>query len=195
MNARSGTSGVDGVQVTTIGKSLLLSPIFGFLLAGLLFMVMKVLIKDKRLYETPKGDAPPPFWIRGMLVLTCTGVSSFHGSNDGQTGMGLIMLILIGTVPTTYALNHAVTASQSADFIAVSHRTADTLGKYVTPEAVVGDPRDDVTEYIRTKEFKPNTMLALRVMVNDIEHKCRSSRYWPLFRTTRCATSGTTCPW
>ncbi|HEY2121167.1 MAG TPA: inorganic phosphate transporter [Candidatus Acidoferrum sp.] len=168
MNARSGTSGVDWAQAATIGKSLLLSPLFGFALAMILFYTMKALIKDKRLYEAPVGDAPPPFWIRGMLVLTCTGVSFFHGSNDGQKGMGLIMLILIGTVPTTYALNHAVTPRQSEDFVAVSRQAADTLGKYVEPQAVVGDPRDDVTDYIRTKEFKPNTMLALRVLVNDI---------------------------
>jgi inorganic phosphate transporter, PiT family len=168
MNARSGTSGVDWAQAATIGKSLLLSPLFGFALAMLLFFVMKALIKDKRLYEAPVGDAPPPFWIRGMLVLTCTGVSFFHGSNDGQKGMGLIMLILIGTVPTTYALNHAVTPAQSADFVAVSHQAADALGRYVQPQAVVGDPRDEVTDFIRTKEFKPNTMLAMRVMVNDI---------------------------
>jgi inorganic phosphate transporter, PiT family len=168
MNSRSGTSGVDWAQAATIGKSLILSPIFGFILASGLFMLMKAVIKDKRLYEAPQGDAPPPFWIRAMLVLTCTGVSFFHGSNDGQKGMGLIMLILIGTVPTTYALNHAVTPAQSADFVAVSQQAAETVGKYVQPEAVVGDPRDEITDYIRTKEFKPNTMLALRVMINDI---------------------------
>jgi PiT family inorganic phosphate transporter len=168
MNARTGTSGVDWAQAANIGRSLLLSPIFGFILASLLFLTVKAVIKDKRLYEAPVGTEPPPFWIRSLLVLTCTGVSFFHGSNDGQKGMGLIMLILIGTVPTTYALNHAVTARQSLDFIAVSHQAADTLGKYVQTSAVVGDPRDDVTEYIRTKEFKPGTMLALRVLVNDI---------------------------
>jgi PiT family inorganic phosphate transporter len=168
MSVKSGTSGVDWAQALGIGKSLLLSPIFGFILAFLLLSVMKAVIKEKQLYEAPKGNEPPPFWIRGLLVLTCTGVSFFHGSNDGQKGMGLIMLILIGTIPTTYALNHAVTPSQSQDFVAVSRQAADTVGKYVTPEAVVGDPRDDVTEYIRTKEFKPNTMLALRVMINDI---------------------------
>ena len=129
---------------------------------------MKAIIKDKRLYEAPKGTEPPPFWIRGMLILTCTGVSFFHGSNDGQKGMGLIMLILIGTVPTTYALNHAVTPQQSQDFIAVSTQTADTINKYVQPGAVVGDPREDLTDYIRTKEFTPNTMLALRELVNGI---------------------------
>ena len=168
MSARTGTSGVDWAQAANIGKSLLLSPIFGFVMAFALLSVVKAVIKDKALYEAPKGSEPPPWWIRGLLVLTCTGVSFFHGSNDGQKGMGLIMLILIGTVPTTYALNHSVTARQSQDFIAVSRVAADTVGKYVEPAAVVGDPRDDVTEYIRTKQFKPNTMLALRVLINDI---------------------------
>src|SRR5271167_123772 len=168
MQGRTGTSGVDWAQAATIGKSLLLSPVFGFVLASGLFLFMKAIIKDKRLYEAPKGAEPPPFWIRAMLVFTCTGVSFFHGSNDGQKGMGLIMLILIGTVPTTYALNHAVTASQTQDFIAVSAQTAASLDKYVQASATVGDPREELTEYIRTKEFKPSTMLALREMVNGI---------------------------
>jgi inorganic phosphate transporter, PiT family len=168
MQARSGTSGVDWAQALGIGKSLLLSPIFGFVLASGLFLFMKAVVKDKRLYEAPKGAEPPPFWIRALLVFTCTGVSFFHGSNDGQKGMGLIMLILIGTVPTTYALNHAVTAQQSQDFVAVSAQTAETLNKYVESSAAIGDPREDVTEYIRTKEFKPNTMLALRELVNGV---------------------------
>ena len=101
-------------------------------------------------------------------MLTCTGVSFAHGSNDGQKGMGLIMLILIGTVPTAYAVNHAVTTEQTADFVAVSTQTADMLGKYVSPAAVVGDSRDEVTDYIRTKNFTPDTMLALRELVNGI---------------------------
>src|SRR5271167_5062717 len=133
MQARSGTSGVDWAQAGNIGKSLVLSPIVGFFVAGLLLLIMKAIIKDKQLYEAPKGNEPPPWWIRGLLILTCTGVSFFHGSNDGQKGMGLIMLILIGTVPTTYALNHAVTASESQDFIAVSQQTAASLDKYVQP--------------------------------------------------------------
>ena len=168
MNARSGTSGVDWAQALNIGKSLLMSPIFGFAMAATLFLALKAVVKEKKLYEAPKGTEPPPFWIRGLLILTCTGVSFFHGSNDGQKGMGLIMLILIGTVPTTYALNHAVTAGQTQDFIAVSTQTAETLNKYVVPSAAIGDPREDVTDYIRTKEFKPNTMLAMRELVNGI---------------------------
>lgn len=168
MQAKSGTSGVDWAQATNVGRTLLISPVIGFVCAALLLLISKAIIKDRRLYEAPSGAEPPPFWIRCLLVLTCTGVSFAHGSNDGQKGMGLIMLILIGTVPTAYALNHAVTAKQTQDFIAVSKQAADSLTKYVEPSAVVGDPRDDVTEYVRTKTFTPNTMLALRQLINDI---------------------------
>jgi len=168
MSARTGTSGVDWNQATNIGKSLLFSPLIGFVVAALLLLICKLLIPNKALYEAPKGTEPPPFWIRGLLVLTCTGVSFAHGSNDGQKGMGLIMLILIGTVPTAYAVNHAVTASESQDFVAVSLQTADMLSHYVTPGAVVGDSRDELTDYIRTRQFTPNTMLALRNLVNGI---------------------------
>src|SRR6202162_5549224 len=122
MHGRDGTSGVDWAQVPKIGESLLLSPLVGFTASALLLLAIRAFVKSKALYEAPKGSEPPPLWIRALLVLTCTGVSFSHGSNDGQKGMGLIMLILIGTVPTTYALNHAVTASQSQDFIAVSQQ-------------------------------------------------------------------------
>jgi PiT family inorganic phosphate transporter len=168
MAVKTGTSGVDWGQATNIGKSLLLSPLVGFVGAALLLLLCKALIPNKQLYEAPKGEEPPPFWIRGLLVLTCTGVSFAHGSNDGQKGMGLIMLILIGTVPTAYAVNHAVTAQQTQDFVAVSTQTAGVLDHYVSPDAVVGDPREEVTDYIRTKNFTPNTMLALRELVNGI---------------------------
>jgi len=168
MQAHTATSGVDWAQAMNVGKSLLLSPIVGFIMAAALLGLSKVFIRDPRLYRAPEGDAPPPFWIRCLLILTCTGVSFAHGSNDGQKGMGLIMLILIGTVPTAYALNHAITPQQSADFIAVSQQAANVLDKYVTQGAVVGDPRDDVSAYVRTKDFTPNTVLALREMINGI---------------------------
>jgi PiT family inorganic phosphate transporter len=168
MSNRTGTSGVDWAQATNIGKSLLFSPIIGFVCAFLLLWLMKAVIKNRALYEAPVGTEPPPFWIRSLLVLTCTGVSFAHGSNDGQKGMGLIMLILVGTVPTAYALNHAITRQQSDDFIAVSQQAANVISKYVTPSAVVADDREELTDYIRTKQFTPNTMLALRQLVADI---------------------------
>ena len=120
------------------------------------------------MYEAPEGTEPPPFWIRALLVFTCTGVSFAHGSNDGQKGMGLIMLILVGTVPTAYALNHAVSPSQTADFMAVSEQTVHAVNKYVKPTAVVADSRDELTNYIGTRKFNHNTMLALRKYINDI---------------------------
>ena len=99
MAVKTGTSGVDWGQAANIGKSLLVSPLVGFALAAALLLIAKAVITDKQLYEAPEGTAPPPFWIRGLLILTCTAVSFAHGSNDGQKGMGLIMLILIGLVP------------------------------------------------------------------------------------------------
>ena len=168
MRAQTATSGVDWAQAANVGKSLLLSPIVGFTVAALLLSLSKITIRDPRLYKAPEGDAPPPLWIRCLLILTCTGVSFAHGSNDGQKGMGLIMLILIGTVPTAYALNHAITPKQSAEFIATSQQASSVLDKYVTPGAVVGDPRDDVSAYVRTKSFNQNTVLALREMINGI---------------------------
>ncbi|HLB93454.1 MAG TPA: inorganic phosphate transporter [Terriglobales bacterium] len=168
MSPKTGTSGVDWGQAANIGKSLVFSPIIGFGCAFLLLWLMKAVIKNKALYEAPVGTEPPPFWIRSLLVLTCTGVSFAHGSNDGQKGMGLIMLILVGTVPTAYALNHALTPKDSQDFIAVSQEAAGILSKYVSPDAVIGDARTEVTDYIRTKQFTPNTMLGLRQLVSDI---------------------------
>jgi PiT family inorganic phosphate transporter len=171
MAVKTGTSGVDWGQAANIGKSLLLSPLVGFAVAYLLLLGVKALIPDKRLYQAPEGDAPPPFWIRGLLLLTCTGVSFFHGSNDGQKGMGLIMLILIGTWPTAYALNHTVTAKQSQDYIAVSRQAVEVLNHYVQGASVLGDPREDVTEYVRTREYKPSTTLALRELIGDMANE------------------------
>src|SRR5271170_8499547 len=116
----SGTSGVDWMQAVGVIKSLLFSPAVGFILAATLLHLCKFLIKIPALYKAPEGATPPPWWIRGLLILTCTGVSFAHGSNDGQKGMGLIMLILIGVVPTTYALNKALPDSYMSTFTANS---------------------------------------------------------------------------
>src|ERR1700742_4229524 len=121
----TGTSSVEWAQTTNVFKALLISPLVGFFCSALLLILFKTFVKDERLYEAPKGAEPPPFWIRGLLILTCTGVSFAHGSNDGQKGMGLIMLILIGTVPTAYALNHAIGFNQVQDFSAVSAQAAN----------------------------------------------------------------------
>ena len=169
MAAHTATSGVDWHQASNIGKSLLISPLVGFVCAGGLLLTMRKVIKNKELYAAPVGEAPPPFWIRGLLLLTCTGVSFAHGSNDGQKGMGLIMLILIGTVPTAYALNHAVSAKESQDFIAVSAMAAGTIGHYADEGVTVtGDGREEVTTYVRTRELAPTTLPGLKQLVTAV---------------------------
>jgi inorganic phosphate transporter, PiT family len=171
MAARTATSGVDWNQAASIGKSLLISPLFGFAVAGLLLLLAKVLIRDQRLYRAPEANREPPLWIRGLLILTCTAVSFAHGSNDGQKGMGLIMLILIGVVPTAYALNRAIPASQTQDFIAVSREATRVFDKYVLPTSVTADPRDEVAQYVKTRDDTPTTDLAVRQMINDIANE------------------------
>jgi PiT family inorganic phosphate transporter len=172
MAGHDGTSGVDWEQATKVFKVLLISPVVGFGAAALLFLLSKWLIKYPALYEAPKDASPPPWPIRLLLVLTCTGVSYFHGSNDGQKGMGLIMLILIGTVPTAYALNHAVSPHDVQDFIAASEQAGHILDRYVDKNGVLGaDARAEVTDYIRTKQIQPDTILALRELVEDLNHE------------------------
>jgi PiT family inorganic phosphate transporter len=172
MNVHGGTSGVDWEQAMKVLKVLLISPVLGFVFAGLLLWVSKHTIKYPSLYEAPKNDQPPPWPIRALMVLTCTGVSFFHGSNDGQKGMGLIMLILIGTVPTAYALNHAVTASDIQQFIAASQQAGHILDWHVDKSGILGqDARAEVTDYIRTKQLQPDTILALRELVEDLNHE------------------------
>ncbi len=263
MHARSGTSGLDWEQATKVLKALLISPLVGFLFAGLLVLLAKgltdtdwarrmafiyqanyrrpvwallrilvagvvgssvlsliawlfspfgidkwlpilaiekwdapfgllltlfsvglvihlslavmagfVLKHGEVLFEAPKENQPPPWPIRILLVLTCIGVSSFHGSNDGQKGMGLIMLILIGTVPTAYALNHTVTASDVQEFIHTSEQAGLILDRHVDRSGILGeDARSEVTDYIRTKQLQPDTILALRELVEDLNHE------------------------
>ncbi|MGH8048313.1 MAG: inorganic phosphate transporter, partial [Chthoniobacterales bacterium] len=97
--------GVNWTKAGEVGMTLLVSPVIGFVAAALLLLLCKALIKNPALYKDPEGHKPPPWWIRLTLIGTCTGVSYAHGSNDGQKGMGLIMLILIGILPATYALH------------------------------------------------------------------------------------------
>jgi PiT family inorganic phosphate transporter len=171
MQGNNGTAGVEWDQVKKVFLILLVSPIFGFICSWLLMLAAKALVKYPALFTAPKGEEPPPFLIRALLVLTCTGVSFGHGSNDGQKGMGLIMLILIGTVPTAYALNHAVGANQVVNFVAVSDQVSGILTTHVDKNAIMGDPRADVTDFIKTKNFTPTTMIALRELVEDISHE------------------------
>jgi len=167
MHGRDGTSGVDWAQAIKIGYSLLLSPLVGFIASALLLLAMRAFLKSKALYEAPKGSAPPPLWIRALLVLTCTGVSFSHGSNDGQKGMGLIMLILVGTVPISYALNRAMPADQTAQFATIAHVAQASLER-TAPGATPADARATLSHYVRTKTVEPGTLPALAAIAGSI---------------------------
>jgi PiT family inorganic phosphate transporter len=168
MRGRDGTSGVEWSQVTKVGESLLVSPVVGFVFSALLLLLLRALVKDRRLFEAPQGNTPPPPWIRGLLVLTCTGVSFAHGSNDGQKGLGLIMLILVGTMPLAYALNRAVPESQTAHFVALASATERSLAPASGATPSVTQAQVQLEDFIRTKHYTVAVLPALSVMTGDI---------------------------
>src|SRR5271163_2138226 len=168
VNGKDGTSGVDWDQVTKVGEALLLSPLFGFTLSALLLLAMKAVIRVPELYTAPTTNKPPSPWIRGLLILTCTLVSFFHGSNDGQKGMGLIMLILIGVAPTAYALNRAPAEGQASAFVSSAKAASNIVDAHGAGYNVIGDPRPAVTEYIHAHQISEGTYPSLAVLVKDI---------------------------
>jgi len=132
----SGTSGVDWSQAGKVFEALLVSPIVGFVLSAALLLLLKFLVRIPALYKAPEGDAAPPWWVRGLLILTCSSVSFAHGSNDGQKGMGLIMLILIGAMPTAFALNHAMNASATPGFILATTQAEAVFASHAGSAAI-----------------------------------------------------------
>jgi PiT family inorganic phosphate transporter len=138
---------------------------------------MKALIRTRALYQAPEGDQPPPLWIRGLLILTCTGVSFAHGGNDGQKGMGLIMLILIGAAPTAYALNRTMEESATPAFVQVSQQAEGLFrgraGGAAMPDAA--QARTRVGEALRSKDLdKPEIYAALAALSADIATQVKS---------------------
>jgi PiT family inorganic phosphate transporter len=132
--------------------SLLVSPVVGFVGAALLLLLCKALIKRKDLYEAPEPGKAPPLWIRGLLVLTCTGVSFAHGSNDGQKGMGLIMLILIGIVPGAFAVNLGISQSAIHDMTNATQTISYRMDRLAPGIAMAGkqNASDELSQYLKT---------------------------------------------
>ena len=133
---------------------------------------MKLVVRNKALYAEPKGNNPPPGPIRALLILTCTGVSFFHGSNDGQKGMGLIMLILIGAAPTAYALNRAIPESTTPAFLQSVDTARSVFQAHAGGAAAPADAnnaRARVGDALKAKEVsKPEVYAALAVLTTDI---------------------------
>ena len=168
LNASTGmTSGIDMDQVMKVGKALLFSPLIGFVFAAIVFVLVKTVLKRQlELFQPPEGNKPPPAIIRAILIFTCTGVSFAHGSNDGQKGMGLIMLILIGLVPLAYSLNKNLDAKEVQSFHQLSAQTATVLNH----EAELSDEKSRavLTRYIQTKQQTPEVVPALASMTEHL---------------------------
>ena len=120
--------GVDWGQIVKVLEALLLSPIAGFAGAWLLYRAMRLLFRDRHLYEPPQGDEPPVWWMRGILILTCAGVSFAHGTNDGQKSIGLIMLTIIGLAPLTFALNQNLDPGRTPQLVDEFRQAARLIG-------------------------------------------------------------------
>ena len=169
--AGQATSGVDWSQASNVFGALFWSPLMGFVFAAALLLVMKMIVRTPTLYEAPRSQQPPPLWIRGLLILTCTGVSFAHGGNDGQKGMGLIMLILIGAAPTAYALNRTMPDSATPAFIARATSAGQVFqahaGTAATPSPE--NARKIVGDGLRDKSLnRPEVFASLSVLSGDI---------------------------
>ena len=153
--------GVNWAKAQEVFTSLLLSPIIGFVCAGGLLLLLKVLIKAPELYKSPEGQ-PPPLWIRAILWTTCSGVSYFHGSNDGQKGMGLIVLILVGVMPGAFALNPSATPKDIKSIVQQSRGLEPILLKQSPNVVTSQDATDELSAYLKTSGVaSPRTFEAL----------------------------------
>lgn len=105
LKSRDLSQGVDWHQIITVLKALAVSPVLGFAIAGGLYWILRKVVRRGHLLEPPPDGQKPVWWLRALLITTCTTVSLSHGTNDGQKSIGLIMLTIIGLLPATYALN------------------------------------------------------------------------------------------
>ena len=125
-----GGHGINWGKAKDIGLSLLLSPAFGFTAVILVLFLFKYVFRSKEIFKDPSQNEnrPPPWWIRGMLIITCTLVSFFHGNNDGQKGVGIMMVVLLALLPGYYALNPAMDINKIKSAV---HHMKDATSDFV----------------------------------------------------------------
>ena len=141
--------GVNWAKAREVFTTLLVSPVVGFFGAALLLLLLKAIVKKPELYKSPEGQ-PPPLWIRSLLVFTCTGVSYFHGSNDGQKGMGLIVLILVGILPGAFALNPDVKPADIQHIVMQADQLEPVLKKHAPDVITSQEATDELSGYLKT---------------------------------------------
>jgi PiT family inorganic phosphate transporter len=164
--------GVNWGKAGEVFTSLLVSPIVGFCCAGALLLLAKALLRKPELYEPADAKNAPPNWIRGLLILTCTGVSFAHGSNDGQKGMGLIVLILVGILPSVYALDLSANAATINQLVATSQSAVPVLQQQAHGVAPNGqNAGDQLSNFLKTGQADDQTYAALAGTSNAIAQK------------------------
>lgn len=205
-------TGVNWGKAGEIGLSLLVSPLIGFTLSALLLILTKKLIKNPDLYKEPKPEKRPPTWIRAILFLTCTGVSFAHGNNDGQKGVGLVMLILIFSLPTIYAINiesdnykklpaliqtietqissTSVEPTQSE----VINKSIVNIKKFVaegSKSSGIGSLRAEISNVVKSLKTVKNQSEELKIAGKEIQSIIHYSPFWVVLAISLCLGLGT----
>ena len=162
--------GVNWGKAEEVGLSLLVSPVLGFLCAGLLLLLLKRVVQNPALFSAPQPGVTPPLWIRSILVFTCTGVSFAHGSNDGQKGMGLVMLILVGILPGSYALKMNETPEQVRSVAVASKDAAEVFATLTGATRLdVAAARKELSDYVGPGgALRPETYAALATNCREV---------------------------
>ncbi|MBD9677735.1 inorganic phosphate transporter [Pseudomonas sp. PDM18] len=176
MAGHLGLSGNAWSQLLTVGYALFLSPVVGFFAAFVLLRVASSTIRNRALFHAPEGRTPPPRWIRAILILTCTGVSFAHGSNDGQKGIGLIMLILIATVPLAFAVDRAHSPEQTRQLLVLTQASQEQLHR--SGGSPAADPRQALLSYQDDEVVRPDLLPSLGSVIGDVS--ARLERYGQL---------------
>jgi PiT family inorganic phosphate transporter len=157
--------GVNWSKLQDTVKGLVFSPLIGFIGAGLLLLAAKALLRQPKLFTAPEGTQPPPPWIRGLLILTCTGVSFAHGSNDGQKGIGLMLLILVGLLPAMFALNLDTSSDALRQLASASSAFSRSLGQLPgsagVPAVDGATAHKQLTQFLRSGRVAADTLPAL----------------------------------
>lgn len=139
MNNISISEGVKWSEASKIGMSLLISPLVGFSGTILIMYIFKIFIKNKKFFKEVESKKKPDFVTRLTLIATCTLVSFAHGKNDGQKGIGLIILILVAFAPAYFAINSNATKDNLNASLSSYHKLQPTLANtsFVEEDAII----------------------------------------------------------
>ena len=163
--------GVNWEKAIETGYALLLSPLLGFSVVIVLMFLIRRLVPEEakdQLFKEPKKNATPPTWIRAILIATCSTVSFVHGSNDGQKGVGLVMLILIGVVPFQFAIKPGLDPALMQTNIAGIEQSIGTLN----PAQLSSANRDRLTR-VRTELAELKTLIKTPTADKEIPREKR----------------------